>query len=170
MKQNPAGLTSSSPSSSTSDVPSSSSSSSVATLDDPHAYIESDLLILQDVINEMYASGPKRGMRKPPPGATEHLLSQLQTLTHRLLDERSNRWLAIRALKFPTVHYVTLTLLAISIGVAFLVATDEAEFIFLHGLPVRILWTLLCTSFTTLAVLCYDLSRPFGGAYRVGSS
>jgi hypothetical protein len=127
---------------------------------DPYKYIESNLLHILDSINEKLSEQISFA-------STDFFLSQLQSLTHRVLQERSNRWLAMRALQFPTVHYVTLSLLALSIGVAFLVATDGAEFIFLHGLPVRILWSLLVTSFTALAVLCYDLSRPFGGAYRV---
>jgi Protein of unknown function (DUF4239) len=127
---------------------------------EPYKYIESNLLNILDWINEKLSEQ----MSFP---STDFFLSQVQGLTLRVLQERSNRWLAMKALHFPMVHYVTLSLLALSIGVAFLVATDGAEFIFLHGLPVRILWSLLVTSFTALAVLCYDLSRPFGGAYRV---
>jgi Protein of unknown function (DUF4239) len=127
---------------------------------EPYKYIESNLLNILDWINEKLSEQ----MSFP---STDFFLTQVQSLTLRLIQERSNRWLAMRALHFPMVHYVTLSLLALSIGVAFLVATDGAEFIFLHGLPVRILWSLLVTSFTALAVLCYDLSRPFGGAYRV---
>jgi hypothetical protein len=127
---------------------------------DPYKYVESNLLHILDSINDKLSE-------RISFASTDFFLSQLQGLTQRVLHERSNRWLAMKALQFPAVHYVTLSLLALSIGVAFLVATDGAEFIFLHGLPVRILWTLLVTSFTALAVLCYDLSRPFGGAYRV---
>jgi hypothetical protein len=135
-------------------------SSSGDLLLDPYKYIESNLLHILDSINEKLSEQISFA-------STDFFMSQLQSLTQRVLQERSNRWLAMKALQFPIVHYVTLSLLALSIGVAFLVATDGAEFIFLHGLPVRILWTLLVTSFTALAVLCYDLSRPFGGAYRV---
>jgi len=140
---------------------------SVTSPEDAHHYIESDLLLLQDCINEMHASTKLQQQQQQHGRGIDNVLSQLQSLTHRLLTERSNRWLAMQALNFPAVHYITLSVLAASIGVSFLVATDEAEFIFLRGLPVRILWTLLATSFTALAVLCYDLSRPFGGAYRV---
>lgn len=126
----------------------------------PHTYIESHLLGLLDCCNEMYA------LRRTSP-VQEHIITQMHALTTSMLQERKNRWLALRALHFPAVHYMTLALLAISIGVAFLVATDEAEFIFLWGLPIRILWTLLFTSFTALAVVCSDLAQPFGGAYRV---
>lgn len=131
----------------------------------PHAYIESNILSFLDFCNllEQRKNSNNNG------SSSASFISQLQTLALRMLDERSNRWLALKALHFPAVHYLTLAVLAISIGVSFLVATDEAEFIFLRGLPVRILWTLLFTSFTALAVVCYDLSRPFGGAYRVTS-
>jgi len=135
-------------------------SSSSNLLDDPYSYIESNLLLVLDAINDKLSEQLSFA-------STDFFLSQLRSLTLLVLQERSNRWLAMKALHFPVVHYLTLGLLALSIGVAFLVATDGAEFIFLRGLPVRILWSLLVTSFTALAVLCYDLSRPFGGAYRV---
>jgi len=97
----------------------------------------------------------------------KELISRVQRCVDQILKQRSYRWLALRALHFPPIHYITLALLATGIAISFLVATDEAEFIFLRGLPVRILWTVLCTSFCALATLCFDLSRPFGGAYRV---
>ncbi len=84
----------------------------------------------------------------------------------RLWSERSHRHLAWTS-TFPMVHYVTLTFLAVGISISFLVATDQSTSIFLEGLPVRILWSILMGSFTALAVICYDLSAPFGGAYQV---
>lgn len=84
----------------------------------------------------------------------------------RLWSDRSHRHLAWSS-TFPMVHYITLTFLAVGIGIAFLVATDQSTSIFLDGLPVRILWSILMGSFTALAVICYDLSSPFGGAYQV---
>jgi dolichyl-phosphate-mannose--protein O-mannosyl transferase len=69
---------------------------------------------------------------------------------------------------FPAMHYVTLALLAMAICISFLVATDQSKVIF-ESLQVRILWTILIGSFTSLAVVCYDLSSPFVGAYKVST-
>ena len=135
--------------------------------DDAHEYIESNLLKLLDGLNEIMLSNHAQGLDNRE-SSIQQLLLQMRSLSLRLIQERSNRWLAMEGLHFPVVHYLTLSLLALSILCAFLVATDEAEFIFLRGLPIRILWTLLCTCLASLAVLCYDLGLPFGGAYRVG--
>lgn len=75
--------------------------------------------------------------------------------------------MALQTATFPTVHYQTLALLAASIVISFLVATAQAESIFLRGMPVRVLWSVLITSFTALGVVCFDLAKPFGGAYHV---
>jgi hypothetical protein len=32
---------------------------------------------------------------------------------------------------------------------------------------VRILWSLLTTSFLALGLVCFDLAQPFGGAYHI---
>jgi len=130
--------------------------------EDSCVYIASCLLSLLDWYNQLCCTkeySKSIGMQS--------ILSQVQTLTNRILEERSNRWLAMSAMHFPTVHYFTLFVLATSIGIAFLVATDEAEFIFLRGLPVRILWTVLISSFSALGVVCYDLANAFAGAYHV---
>jgi Protein of unknown function (DUF4239) len=101
------------------------------------------------------------------PLTSERILLLVYELTQGLLDERGKRWMALQTVPFPAVHYLTLGVLAFSIMIAFLVATAQAEFIFLHGLPVRVLWSVLITSFTALGVVCYDLASPFGGAYHV---
>ena len=99
--------------------------------------------------------------------AVESILSQTMRLVEKIVNERTQRFLSVSLSAFPAVHYLTLGFLAIAIAISFLVATDEAEFIFLRGLPVRILWTLLVTSFTALSVVCYDLSNAYTGAYHI---
>ena len=93
--------------------------------------------------------------------------AQLETRVQNLMNERGRRWMALQTVPFPLVHYLTLTLLALSIVVSFLVATAQAEFIFVTGLPVRVLWSVLITSFTALGVVCVDLGGPFRGAYHI---
>jgi Protein of unknown function (DUF4239) len=153
--------------------------------DDPHHYIESDLQPFQAWISQFphttavqnnYIRQHHRSRRRLDDERQAQQQQQQQSilllqqaaqkLVERAMDERTNRWLAVTAMHFPFVHYLTLSLLALSIIVAFLVATDEAEFIFC-GLQVQLLWTVLITSFTALGVVCFDLSNAFVGEYSV---
>jgi hypothetical protein len=97
-------------------------------------------------------------------GASPLLVVAYDTVT-RIQHARCDRWMSLQ-IKFPAMHYVTLSLLAMAICISFLVATDQSLVIF-ESLQVRILWTILIGSFTSLAVVCYDLSSPFVGAYQV---
>jgi hypothetical protein len=130
----------------------------------PHARIESNLMTLLNGCNDLLLSDKKSD------ASARTVIAAIRDLALKLIKQRTNRWLALKALKFPAVHYMTLSLLALGISISFLVATDEADFIFLHGLPVKILWTILMSSFAALAVVLNDLTRPFGGAYRVVST
>lgn len=137
--------------------------SSTSKSTDAHTFIESSLPALLAWTNRAHS----KLSIKSRSGGTGRSLSQIEDMVYSLLQQRSSRWLALEAMHFPAVHYLTLSTLAFSIGIAFLVATDQAGFIFLHGLPVKILWTVLAGSFAALGVLIYDLSLPFGGAYHV---
>jgi hypothetical protein len=128
---------------------------------DPHLFIESTLPAL---LSWSHLAISKLSTEASD---SQYVLMQIQDMTYSLLQERARRWLALEAMHFPAVHYLTLSLLALSIGISFLVATDQAGFIFLYGLPVKILWSVLAGSLAALGVLCFDLSMPFGGAYQV---
>jgi len=144
-----------------------------------HEYIESCLPALIRWRNEqaLYRMEQQqqqqqrgRGSDNKPnfcPATAQSIEAQLEMRVQNLMNERGRRWMALQTVPFPLVHYLTLTLLALSIVVSFLVATAQAEFIFVTGLPVRVLWSVLITSFTALGVVCFDLSRPFRGAYHI---
>lgn len=151
---------------------------------DAHAYIESDLPALLAWCNHQrfFGSSDRRqnsddrknslfwrtsASQNSIETTSNEIIQQIETDTHRLLHQRSRRWMALQTVLFPKVHYVTLTLLAVAIVISFLVATAQSETIFLYGLPVRVLWSVLITSFTALGTVCYDLSKPFGGAYHI---
>lgn len=85
----------------------------------------------------------------------------------RIQQAESNR-LTVLETSFPMMHYITLAILAAAICISFLVATDTSKVIF-ESLQVRILWTILVGAFSALAVVCYDLSFPYLGAYSVSS-
>jgi hypothetical protein len=70
---------------------------------------------------------------------------------------------------FPFMHYCTLAFLALAICASFLIATDQALYV-LESIPVRLLWSILVGSFTSLAVVCYDLAAPFAGVYHVATT
>jgi hypothetical protein len=107
----------------------------------------------------------QKSMTTTGKGSTSPLLIMAYDTVIRIQHARCNRWMSLQT-KFPAMHYVTLSLLAMAICISFLVATDQSLLIF-ESLQVRILWTILIGSFTSLAVVCYDLSSPFIGAYQV---
>lgn len=99
-------------------------------------------------------------LKRPSPIAT----MAFECVT-RIQQAQSNRRTVLQT-KFPAMHYTTMWTLALGICLSFLVATDSSLLIF-ESLQVRILWTILIGAFTSLAVVCYDLSSPFVGAYQV---
>jgi hypothetical protein len=141
---------------------------------DPHLYIESTLPALLQWCNQVESEYRvsihlANRCRRKSLLSPEPVTSDIKSLTHGMLHERGNRCMALLAVHFPMVHYGTLAFLAVSICVAFLVATAQAEVLFLEEgiLSVRILWTVLITTFSALGVLCYDLLSPFIGSYLV---
>ena len=137
----------------------------------PHEYIalQSDqLLNLCDGIElDFLSSLRQRNNKARQQQDPRPLLAALRSLIQTVRTERKARWIAVTSMHFPMAHYLTLALLVVSILVAFLVQTDESDFIFLHGLQVRVLWSILVTCFSSLAVVCADLSDAFSGAYAV---
>lgn len=85
----------------------------------------------------------------------------------RINAERAERMAAVRS-AFPATHFFLLTVLACAICFAFLLETDIEPLIFLAGVQLRLLWAALIGSLSSLAVVCYDLSSPFSGNYKVG--
>lgn len=95
------------------------------------------------------------------------LLLQAYQVVLLMNQIRCQRWKALQT-TFPAMHYAALALLATTICIAFLVATDQSTLIF-ESLQVRILWCILVGAFTSLAVVCFDLSSPFLGAYHTAT-
>jgi hypothetical protein len=93
------------------------------------------------------------------------IMTQAYDAVLQLIRLRSQRFKALQT-KFPTMHYAALALMASTVCVAFLIATDQSQQIF-ESLQVRLLWCILVGAFTSLAVVCFDLSSPFVGAYQV---
>lgn len=104
---------------------------------------------------------------KTPPSSSGAMTIVLQTHDTLLtIAETHRNHFCILKKHFPIMHYCTLTLLAMCICASFLIATDQALYV-LESIPVRLLWSILVGSFTSLAVVCYDLAAPFAGVYKV---
>lgn len=140
---------------------------------DPHLYIESNLRSVSywcdSVLSHYHQTMAKARRPSSPLVSPEALVDQIRRISTGLLEGRVDQWTALLSLNFPFVHYLTLSVLAISILVSFIVATAQGEVLFRNdGLQsIRILWSLLIMTFAALGVLCYDLSRPFGGSYKI---
>jgi len=114
-------------------------------------------------LNDMLSSDCEENVvpRLPTP-----LLSETYSAVHRLNSERSTRISALQS-TFPTLHYVILSLLALSICIAFLMETNQSILIFLNAIQLKILWTMLVSTSSALGVVCYDLLDPFQGSYQI---
>jgi len=61
---------------------------------------------------------------------------------------------------FPRLHYSVLALLAFSIGVCFLLETDQDLLNYLNAVQVKILYAMLVGTYASIAVICIDLTDP----------
>ena len=87
----------------------------------------------------------------------------------RLSENRARRVSCLQT-TFPPLHYGILSLLALSISSCFLLETDQEALAFLNAVQLKLLFTMLVGTFSSLAVVCFDLSDPFGGSYSIGST
>eukprot|EP00550_Attheya_septentrionalis_P012721 CAMPEP_0198301262 /NCGR_PEP_ID=MMETSP1449-20131203/50877_1 /TAXON_ID=420275 /ORGANISM="Attheya septentrionalis, Strain CCMP2084" /LENGTH=465 /DNA_ID=CAMNT_0044003293 /DNA_START=214 /DNA_END=1611 /DNA_ORIENTATION=- len=97
------------------------------------------------------------------------ILSESYGAVTRLNAERAARISALQS-TFPTLHYTILTALAGSICTAFLIESNQELLIFLNAIQLRILWTMLIGTFSSLSTVCYDLGDPFHGSYQISRS
>lgn len=106
---------------------------------------------------------------KSPDKIHPTLLSESYSAVNRLNSLRSTRISALQS-TFPPLHFGILAILASSICVTFLMETNQEVLYFLNETSIKVLWTMLIGTFTSLAVVCYDLSDPFRGSYQILSS
>lgn len=106
---------------------------------------------------------------KSPDKIHPTLLSESYSAVNRLNSLRSTRISALQS-TFPPLHFGILAILALSICVTFLMETNQEVLYFLNETSIKVLWTMLIGTFTSLAVVCYDLSDPFRGSYQILSS
>lgn len=82
---------------------------------------------------------------------------------------RSER-LAVLQTTFPTVHWLALSLLGISVIFGFLLAADQQTLLFLAPIQLRLLFAVLVGALVSTACICVDLANPFAGAFQITPS
>ena len=115
----------------------------------------------------VYAAGPEdMGSYSAYAGPMRDTLPPLiQSLNY----QRSQR-LAELQTSYPTIHWVILTLLALSVINNFLIESDNAALQFLNSLRLRVLFTTLIGVFSAVSTLCIDLNDPFRGNFQITPS
>ena len=122
--------------------------------------MDSEMYGMLGQLNEVSGSD----IEVPPP-----ILAESYAAVTRLNNERCRRISALQS-TYPALHYIIVTMLAVSICAAFLMETNQELLIFLNSIQLRILWTMLIGTFSALGVVCYDLCDPFAGSNRLSKS
>ena len=124
---------------------------------DPRAAVQNTAL--QDVLSELHRHVDGST------GVAAELLSQCYSTVANIKTERSKRTNA-KASVFPATHYILLSLLASSIGLAFLLEANQTAFFFLDEFQLAVCWAVINGTFSALAVVLYDLNT-FTGYYSL---
>jgi hypothetical protein len=98
-----------------------------------------------------------------------HILSEVYSSVTKLRDHRHNRITALQSY-FPPLHYAVLGVLALSECIAFLMETNQEILVFLNAFQLRILWSMLTSTFVACFALFSDLNSPFSGSYSIATS
>jgi hypothetical protein len=87
----------------------------------------------------------------------------------RLVNARA-RMISAALTTFPLFHYGTLGSLSLAIATLFLIEADSITQQYQAGFQLRLSWSILFWVFSMLAILLYDLSRPFSGVFQISVS
>lgn len=98
-----------------------------------------------------------------------YILSEVFSSVSKLRDHRHERITALQCY-FPPLHYAVLGVLALSECAAFLMETNQDVLVFLNAFQLRILWSMLTSTFVACFVLFSDLGSPFSGSYSIAAS
>lgn len=91
--------------------------------------------------------------------------NSFQALT-RLRIARQDRISALSS-TYPTLHYWILGILAMGECTGFLMEADQELLVFLNAIQLKILWSMLVSTFVACFTVFYDLLNPFYGGYQV---
>ena len=112
------------------------------------------------------------GMLHGVEGATvsrEFSVSNAASLVQSLNVHRSNRIASLFS-TFPTIHWLVLMLLSVSIVVLFLIDSNQDVLQYLNNLQLRFAFSIIISVFSSAGLLCYDLADPYRGATSVKAS
>lgn len=122
-----------------------------------------------DAIQNQFGISSRQRRQTITPFISPQIFTEVYDALTRLRNERSTRLSALQS-TYPGLHYVILSLLGGSICVVFLMETNQELLIFLSAIQLRILWSMLIGTFSSLAVVNYDMRDPFRGSYNVAVS
>jgi len=128
-------------------------------------FMESEMNGFIVQLNEMATQPPSTAKSLPNP----IILSESFGVISRLNSYRAERISALQS-TFPALHFWIVFALGGSICLVFLMETDQKILIFLNAVQLRLLWSILIGTLTSLGTVCYDLSQPFRGSYQIASS
>lgn len=97
-----------------------------------------------------------------PPLVVDNSFSALT----RLRIARQDRISALSS-TYPTLHYWILFILAFGECTGFLMEADQELLVFLNAIQLKILWSMLVSTFMACFTVFYDLLNPFYGGYQV---
>jgi hypothetical protein len=96
-------------------------------------------------------------------------VNSAQATLVNLNELRSDRLASLQS-GFPVIHWIILGLLATSIVLLFMVDSNQDVLQYLNSLQLRLLFSILLTTFSATAGLCLDLADPFRGVTTINSA
>jgi hypothetical protein len=94
------------------------------------------------------------------------IVSEVLSSVSKLREQRKKRITALQS-TFPPLHYLILVVLAFSQCTAFMIETSSKSQIFLNALQLKILWSMLTSTFAFCFAVFSDLRTPFCGSYQI---
>lgn len=129
------------------------------TVTNPRRGMDSELNAFINLLNQQY--GRVEDGRLPP-----HILSEAFSSVSKLREQRQSRITALQS-TFPVLHYVVLGSLAFAQCTAFLMETNNQSLLFLNALQLRILWSMLTSTFVACFAVFADMRTLFSGSYQI---
>lgn len=132
----------------------------------PRRNMDSELNALISLLNRHVREQNEQETTETIPS---YILSEVFSSVTKLRDHRHERITALQTY-FPPLHYAVLGVLAFSECVAFLMETNQEILVFLNAFQLRILWSMLTSTFVACFALFSDLGTPFSGSYSIATS
>ena len=129
------------------------------TVTNPRRGMDSELNAFVTLLNQEHSKDPRGFM-------SSHIISETFSSVAKLREQRQSRITALQS-TFPTLHYIVLGLLAFAQCTAFLMETNTQSLLFLNALQLRILWSMLTSTFVACFAVFSDMRTLFSGSYQI---